>query len=191
MAGRNDSGTNIPWTAISVAIAIVLATFTVVTHMDSIDERDEVRSTQMSGRLKVIEGFLREKYPEFSNFARKESAVRLAKGIEPLITVPIGAQKSAGTLGQYNPQTHSIAFQNATDQTENFQLPSDVEIWFYIPNLRRVRRLSGANASSVLAAAIRNGGAAVIVYNTSDRAIKGIYLSPSPADESSSQVVGE
>jgi hypothetical protein len=129
--------------------------------------------------VKVIEGFLREKYPEFSNFARKESLYRFAEQIDRFVSVPPGAQKTPATVEQYHPQTHSIAFQTVTDQTENFQVPPDVDVWVFIPSLRRTRRVSGALGSSVLTEAMKRGSPAVVVYGP-DRRVKSIYLAAAP-----------
>ncbi len=160
---------------ITLGIAGIGAVWNLRGKIDAVDKDESTRAIQISAQLKLIEGFLREKYPEFSNFVKKESLSRLVKEVSPFVVVPPGAQQSSGTL---NPQSdvHSIALETNADQNENLQVPSGVEVWMYIPTLRRVRLISGAAASGILIAAIRNGSPAVVVYGRSDRKVKRIYL---------------
>jgi alpha-glucosidase (family GH31 glycosyl hydrolase) len=58
-----------------------------------IEAESELRPTQASDRVKVIEGFLRQ-YPEFINFARNQSLSQFAEQVDPFVFVPRGAQKS-------------------------------------------------------------------------------------------------
>lgn len=64
-----------------------------------------------------------------------------------------------------------------TDRTEDLQVPPDVDVWVFIPNLRRVWRVSGPAASSILTKVVQRSGAAVVVYGP-DRKVKSIYLAP-------------
>lgn len=178
MAAKSDSSAIIRWiigTTVSVMLALVGATYVLVTRIDGIDEKDGLRVAQISYRVKTIESFLKDKYPDFANFARKESLYHFAQQIDRFVFVPPGAQRTSATLKQIYPQTHSIAFQTVTGQTENLQVPPDVDVLVFVPNLRRVRRVSGPAASSVLTKAMERGSAAVVVYG-SDRKIKSIYL---------------
>jgi hypothetical protein len=101
-------------------------------------------------------------------------------------SLPVGPSPLASTISA-GPATiacplmalASIHFgrKGVTDQTEDLQVPPDVDVWVFIPNLRRVRRISGALASSILTKVMQRGGAAVVVYGP-DRKVKSIYLAP-------------
>ena len=180
MAGKSEPDTTVRWvigTGLVLLIAIVSATYKLVTRIDGIEAEGASRSITISDRVKVIEGFLREKYPEFKNFARKESLSQFAEQVDRFVFVPPGAQKIPATVEQYHPQTHSIVLQSVTDQTEDLQVPPDADVWVFIPNLRRVRRVSSPAASIILTKVMQRGGAAVVVYGP-DRKVKSIYLAP-------------
>lgn len=175
---------------ISVAALIGSATLWIVHTLDAIDAKSDVRATEISDRLKVIEGFLREKYPEFSNFARKESLSRFDKEIARLIVIPADAQRSVGTLNRIDPLGRLIAVENTENLTESFHITSGTQLWVWVPNLRRVRRVSGL-------VGIPLGSAVVVVYAPSGREARSVvyarlsgitkFQNEAPRSESSGQ----
>jgi gas vesicle protein len=128
--------------------------------IDELAKENDVRATEISESVKVIKGFLKEKFPEFSNFARKESLSIFEREVTENLGV-VGAQTSVGTLNRIDPKAQLVALESKENQTENFKVPPEAEVWVYSPNLRRVRRLSSLSGLENLPA-----GTAVVVYYT-------------------------
>src|SRR5260370_37809649 len=99
-------------TILSVAALVGGATFWMVHNIDAIDAKDEVRAAEIFDRLRVIEGFLREKVPDVKNFARKESLSSFDKEVTRLFIIPPDAQRSVGTLNRIDPKSRVIAVEN-------------------------------------------------------------------------------
>jgi hypothetical protein len=179
MRSKGDSSVSTSTIAIVVTLllAIVYADYTIVSRLDSIEAKNDVRATEVSGRLKVIEGFLREKHPEFSNFARRESLLRLKQDVAQALSLP-AAQTTVGTFERFDPKTRLISLQGKERQTESYQLSPETEVWVYIPKLRRVRRLSVPSDLLVTKIANLPVGTAVIVHTggPSNQQVLGIVL---------------
>jgi hypothetical protein len=115
--------------------------------------------------------FLREKHPDFKNFARKESLSSFDKEVTRLFIIPPDAQRSVGTLNRIDPKSRLIAVENVENRTQSFHVPPEVHVWMWVPTLRRMHRVSGL-------VDIPLGSAVQVVYGPSGEVRRIVFEPP-------------